>query len=83
MCLCVVLQIKFHHVVRVSLQVVVTFFSDGKFEVIPALTTITANEIVEAQEIMFHRDLRGMGNPGVFLKNTDSQDGKYLCRCGR
>ncbi|XP_065884487.1 uncharacterized protein [Dysidea avara] len=61
-------------VLEPNFWVVVTFFSDGKFEVIPALTTITANEIVEAQEIMFHRDLRGMGNPGVFLKNTDSQD---------
>ena len=63
-----------------SLQVVVTFFPDDKFEVLPALTTITAKEIVEAPEIVFHRDLRGMGNPGVFLKkNTDLEDGESMC----
>jgi len=64
----------------ISLQVVVVFFADDKFEAIPALTTITANEIVEAPEIVFHRDLRGMGNPGVFLKkNTDVEDGEVVC----
>lgn len=53
-----------------------TFFSDGKFEMFPALTTITANEMVEVPEVSFHRDLRGMGNPGVFLKDSNSEDGK-------
>jgi len=56
----------------------VTYFSDGKFEMFPALTTITANEIVEAPEVSFHRDLRGMGNPGVFLKDSNSEDGKKM-----
>ena len=58
------------------------FFPDGKFEVIPALNTITANEIVEAPEIVFHRDVLGMGNPGVFLKkHTDTEDGEAMCVC--
>ena len=53
------------------------FFTNGKYEVFPALTTVTANEMVEAQEISFHKDLMGMGNPGVFLKDSNSEDGEH------
>ena len=53
-----------------------TFFTNGKYEIFPALTTTTASEMVEAPEISFHRDLMGMGNPGVFLKDSSSEDGK-------
>ena len=53
------------------------FFTNGKYEIFSALTTITASEMVEAPEISFHKDLLGMGNPGVFLKGSSSEDGKY------
>ena len=55
-----------------------TFFTNGKYEVFPALTTITANEMVEAPEISFHKDLMGMGNTGVFLKDSNSEDGELV-----
>ena len=58
------------------LKVVVAFFTNGKYEIFPVLTTATANEIVEAPEISFHKDMMGMGNPGVFLKDSNSEDGK-------
>ena len=54
----------------------VAFFTNGKYEIFPALTTVTANEMVEAPEISFHKDMMGMGNPGVFLKDSNSEDGK-------
>ena len=53
-----------------------TFFTNGNYEIIPVLTTVTASEMVEAPEISFHKNIMGMGNAGVFLKDSNSEDGK-------